>query len=130
MNESVFSTFNVEEKIKELKELFGEENIYDLSGKRLAIAVPIYDESMRNIRLFDHKLYLTQQNDLQKLCTFFRKETKLPVTWIITTPYHIPNVKNIDYLILLHEFMQSEEDNLIAELKENNHKQFKVYKLY
>jgi len=132
MSESVFKTFKVEDKIEELKALLGEKGISIFKDKRVVIAVPVYDESMRNIELFDNELYITQKNDLEQFRHLFMQKTKVGMTNIIYQHYCVPTARSIgfDYLILLHEFTQSEEDNLIKELQTNNSRDFKVYKLY
>ena len=130
MGESVFETFIVEDKIEELKTLLGKGDFSDLNEKKVAVAIPVYDESMRNIQLFDKDLYITQKNDLEKLRDFLLANTEISLVHPITHHCAISSVRGIDYLILLHEFTQSEEDNIIEELQANNGKEFKVYSLY
>jgi len=88
------------------------------------------DESMSNIRLFDNELYITQQNDLEQFRDLLMEKTEGTVVFTITQNRLTSHVSNIDYLILLHEFTQSEEDNLIKEIQTNSSKDFEVYKLY
>ena len=134
MAESVFSEFIVENKIEELRASLQEYekdfSIFD--EKKVAIAVPVYDESMRNIQLFDNKLYFTQLNDAKLFRDLFMEKSEVTGTVIISRHYDVPGAKNIncDFLILLHEFTGSEEDNLIRELQDNGNKDFGVYKLY
>ena len=130
MASSVFATFKVDDKIEELKVLVGEKNFSVFEYKKVAIAVPVYDESMRNIQFFDHKLYISQQNDADQLRAFFIKSTETSVVYTVIKHDDIPHVRTIDYLILLHEFTQSEENNLIKALQDNGNEDFEVYKLY
>jgi len=130
MSESVFKTFKVEDKIEELKVLAGEEYLSVFKDKHVAIAVPVYDESIRNIELFDEKLFFTQQNDAMQLCCFLGKNIRPSAISIITTHRNMPTFKKPEYLILLHEFTEAEENNLLKELQVNGSEELKVYKLY
>ena len=127
---SVFKMFNVEEKIEELRAFLGRHGFLSLEGKHIAIATPVYDEGMRNIYMFDNPLYITQKNDADLLESFFLNNANPSKISVITTHCDASHVKEIDYLILLHEFTVAEEDNLVEELRLGGSEDFKVYRLY
>ena len=130
MATSFFKMFNVEDKIEELKASLSEGTFSDLTNKNVAVAVPVYDESMRNIKLFDSELYITQKNDSEQLQNFLLTHAKASTVSIVAWRYNVPETSNFDYLILLHEFTESEESSLVEELKSSGSKDLKICTLY
>ena len=131
---SVFEIFKIEDKIEELKILLGKDGFSKFDNKYVTIAVPIYDESLRNINSSDHELFLTQQNDAHQLQQFLLNNTKAKGINLALVQGDVTNIADkgceIDHLILLHEFTQNEEDCTIQELMATCDKNLEVYKLY
>ena len=138
-NFQVFETFKVEEKIEELKEFVKCPKLSVFENKYIIIVVPSFDESGRYIKKDDKELYLAQKSDARQLSNFLRENAKAKVE-VVTNSDEIYNVVDssdepIDFLILLHEFIPSEKDYVVAEMKENHlseavNKHLKVIELY
>jgi len=130
-----FETFDVREMAEELIASLGGLNFSAFNEKHVVIAVPTIDESGRNIKLFDKQLFLSQKEDAFILRQFLERKTKDAFIDIITESADVRRIVQlqikVDYLILLHEFEQQEEDSLGEALSENaDNIHLKVFRLY
>jgi|GEM_PF-1470326 len=130
-----FETFDVREMAEELLASLDGLSFSALNEKHVVIAVPTIDESGRNIKLFDKPLFSAQKEDAFILRQFLERKTKDAFIDIVTESADVRRMVKlqikVDYLILLHEFMQQEEDKLIEALSTNaNNNHLKVYRLY
>ena len=130
-----FETFDVREMAEELIASLDGLSFSTLNEKHVVIAVPTIDESGRNIKLFDKPLFLAQKEDAFILRQFLERKTKDAFIDIVTESADVRRMVKlqikVDYLILLHEFMQQEEDKLIEALSTNaDNSHLKVYRLY
>jgi len=113
-------TFKIRDKIKILKAHLEEYDLSmeDLDGKHVIIAVPLYDESLRDIKKYDKELFEEQKKHAHSLKDFLLKNTKASVIDIAleATDVHkiIDKVNKVHYLLLLHEFVAIEEDYIIT----------------
>ena len=130
-----FETFDVHEMAEELAATLDLLNFSAFNGKHVVIALPIYDESLRNIRMLDKPLFVSQKKDAFVLRRFLERKTENVFISIIAEPDEVRRMVQlqikVDYLILLHEFTQKEEDGLIETLGQdagNSH--LKVFRLY
>jgi len=130
-----FETFDVREMAEELVASLDGLSFSTLNEKHVVIAVPTIDESGRNIKLFDKPLFSAQKEDAFILRQFLERKTKDALIDIIAEPADVRRIVqlpiNVDYLILLHEFMQKEEDSLIEALTQStDNSHLKVFRLY
>ena len=130
-----FETFDVREMAEELVASLDGLSFSALNEKHVVIAIPTTDESGRNIQLFDKPLFLAQKEDAFILRQFLERKTKDALIDIIAEPADVRRIVqlpiNVDYLILLHEFMQKEEDSLIEALTQStDNSHLKVFRLY
>jgi len=113
-------------------------NFSDFTASHVVIAVPLYDEGLRNIKEEDEELYLAQEKDAYALQKFLMENTYECTVDIVLGAYDahkIANVSNnVKHSILLHEFMPIEEDYITMVLRNNAFgymdRKLNVYKLY
>lgn len=134
-NFRVFEMFKVEEKIQELKELAQRCNLDVLNGANVVIAVPSLDESGRSIEMADKDLYNTQKKDAYELAEFIILDTKSCMIDIIFDAKKASEVlkltsRPIEYVLFLHEFVDSERDYILKELSKTCYATPQAIELY
>ena len=119
----LFETFDMKEKVKELVQT-------DFTEKKVAIMVPNFDESGRLIKEEDPVLYHAQKRDASYLLHEIILRQGIRHIEILSGGDEANEKEKVfDHLILLHEFIPSEETYIIEGLCENNLALF-VTKLY
>jgi len=117
---AVFETFNMADKIEELKLLVEKKQLRVFDGAHIVIAVPSFDESERSIYKHDKALFDAQRHDAYELVRFILEETRSCVTGLILDANKTIDVAKmqVDYIIFLHEFMRFEREYILGILAE------------
>ena len=134
-NFGVFESFSVENKIRELKDLVRRCDLDVLDGADVVIAVPSFDESGRPIYTVDRDLYNTQKRDAYKLAQFIIMDTKSCMVDIILDANKASEAlkrtsRPIEYVLFLHEFMDTERGYILDELSKLPHGTPQAIELY
>jgi len=121
----LFDTFDIKQKIEELKCFFRCPDLSVFDSKHIVIATPSLDESGRCIKQDDPELFDCQEQDAHHLASFIMNHTEADAVSIITDSQKAYKLvdsvcKPLDFLILLHEFIPSEKEYIVSELKEEN----------
>jgi hypothetical protein len=129
----VFENFKIEDKIKEFSTIVGE-SLDALEGQHIVIAVPTMDESNRSICLNDEALFHAQQNDAHILAQHIMYNMSADWVTVIADFNKVDQfeekiIESIDWLVLLHEFVDVEKRYIINALTENN-ANLQIVKLY
>jgi len=132
-NENIFETFKIEDKIEELKGMLVMGNV-DLLDKRVVIAVPSFDESMRSIYDEDRVLYDVQQRDADVLARYIMNDVGAELVSVITGFNSINDLASsvadpYECVIFLHEFMSFESVAILSTLTKHN-KDLKYFEVY
>ena len=114
----ILETFDLDAVMAQLRDVVMGES------KRVVVAVPTYDESMRYILMADAALYTEQRSDAYKVVQYFKTENPVHEIDMILDSNDADDIvdqseRPIDYVIMLHEFMPSEARYLIESLAEN-----------
>ena len=140
----LFETFDLNEKMEELKVALNDKELACFKGKRIVVAVPSFDESVRHIQTADPELYNAQIKDAEKFVKLideqlkFKNNTAESLDTLSDSKYAASVVDKhtqpVDYLILLHEFIRSEKNFLVDEMREDKfgtiHDHLQVIELY
>ena len=132
-NRNIFETFIIEDKIEVLKGEFVMKNM-DLQDKRVVIALPAFDESMRSIYTEDRVLYDVQQRDADVQARHIMTDTGAELVSIVTGFDKVNDLaRNVtdpyECLIFLHEFMSFESIAILSTLTKYN-KNLKYFEIH
>jgi hypothetical protein len=121
--ESLFDAFDVNQKMELLIK-------HDFSNQAVAIIVPTFDESYRLIEAYDQPLYWEQRRDATNLLHHIAsKQNKGMVHILYSGDEANETDTKFDHLILLHEFVSSEQVYIVEGLRESS-ENLQVSELY
>jgi len=123
--EKLFDTFDIKQKIEELKGFFSCSDLSAFDSKHIVIAIPSLDESGRFIKQDDPELFDYQDQDAHYLANFIMGHTEADAVSILVDSQKVYKLVDsisepLDFLILLHEFIPSEKDYLVSKLQKEN----------
>jgi len=135
-NQLLLATFDIQDKCIELEAIIADKRYNLFKGASVVVAVPTLDESSQYIRKNDFELFNKQCKDAFDMALYLTQNNANFINIIKDINTEMDNYldqlggRALDYLICLHEFMETEKNFIVESLSNKIGCDFEVIELY